>query len=85
LKVIDKINPAVRHNESAATRPLKRQIGVEDVDSIEVELGIEAALDVLGFAKPMLLASEGGCKNASRERGSASGQHCSARHQLAPI
>jgi hypothetical protein len=31
LKVIDKINPAVRQNESAATRPLKRQIGVEDV------------------------------------------------------
>jgi hypothetical protein len=41
LKVTDKINPAVRHDHSTATRPLKRQIGIEDVDSIEVELGID--------------------------------------------
>src|SRR6266487_909162 len=40
------------------TRPLKRQVAVEDVDSIEVELGVEAALDVVGLAKPMLLAGE---------------------------
>src|SRR5262249_33093594 len=47
-----------RYNRFAAIRQLKGQIGVEDVDSIEVELGVEAALDIIGLAKTMLLAGE---------------------------
>jgi ABC-type uncharacterized transport system substrate-binding protein len=49
----------------AATATIPIAFGVAEdpvrlglVNSIEVELGIEAALDVLGFAKPMSFASE---------------------------